>query len=315
MVNDKNGVFNMNSCNNQSTLNFFNMLPKVTLTLITNKLPINAVKALRATSCQMLPITQPLIDAATQKKLEDLVLKKSELSLYLSISQKYPNYSEGRIQVLRSAICSLFEDEYKILNGPHDDTIHSQMIRSSASTRLMIKWFQCFRLDYKLAIQIVKIKECGSSVKCQYNYSSDEKKFIFCMDLLATNQLNPILLEIRIINSSTRNSMDEKILKVILKALDKNQSIKEVVFNVWNWCDDDLNDVLSVIRNNKSVKKIKISENNTKFKSFGWFGRSPQIDELEKVIHGQLGVLSSKYSHTENSWSWKRPKSCTIMFC
>ena len=306
MINDKNGVFNMNSCNNQSTLNFFNMLPKETLTRITNKLPINAVRALHATSCQMLPITQPLIDAATQKKLEDLVLKNSELALYLSVSQKYPNYSEGRIQVLRNAICSLFEDEYKILNGPHDDTLHSQMIRSSASARLMLKWFQYFKLDYKLAIQIVKIKECGSSIKCQYNYRSDEKKFIFCMDLLATNQLNPILLEIRIINSSTRNSMDEKILKVILKALDKNQSMHEVVFNVWNWCDDDLNDVLAVIRNNKNVKKIKILENNTKFKSFGWFGRSPQIDELEKVIHGQLGTGSTKFDLKDNSWIFKR---------
>ncbi len=296
----------MNICNKQNKLNFFSVLPMETLTLITNELPINAVKAFGATCSQMLPITQPFINANTQMKLEDLVLKKSELSLYLSIAQKYPNYSEGRIQVLRNAICSLFEDEYKILKRPHDGTINSQVIRSSASARIMIKWFQCFNLDYKLAVQMVKIKECESSIKCNYSDFPEEKKFTLYMDLLATNELKPSLLEIRITNSSTRNNLDEKILKVILKALEKNKSINEVVFNVWNWCDDDLNDILAVIKNNKSIKKIKILENNTKFKSFGWFGRSPQIDELEKVINNQLGFRSSKFNSTDRSWSWKR---------
>jgi len=305
----------MNICNTQNTLNFLTALPMETLSLITSQLPINAVKAVRTTSRQILPMTQPFINANTQMKLEDLVLKKSELSLYLSISQKYPNYSEGRIQVLRNAICSLFEEEYKILNKPHDDTITSQMIRSSASARLMLKWFQCFKLDYKLAIQMVKIKECQSSINCHYSEFEDENKFILYMDLLAMNELKPTLLEIKIKKSSTRNSLDEKILKVILKALEKNQSINELVLNVWNWCDDDLNDILSVIKINKNVKKIKISENNTMFKSFGWFGRSLQINELEKVIHSQLGVHTIKYEYREHSFSWKRPKSCPILFC
>lgn len=305
----------MNICNNHNTLNFFTALPKDALMQITNELPIKALKAFRATSLEMCEITQPFINAAAQKKLEDLVSKKSELSFYFSESKKYPNFSEGRIQVLRNAICSLFEDEYKILDGPHDDTLNSQMIRLSASARLMLKWFQCFNLDYRLAIQIVKIKECEPSIKCHYSHSSDEKKFIFFMNLLEMNQLKPTLLEIGIIKPSTRSSLDEKILKVILKTLEKNQSLQELIFNVWNWCDDDLDSILDVIKNNQRIKKIKISENNSKFRCFGWFGRSPHITDLEKVINKQLGVFSTKFDHKENSWSWKRPKTRTIMFC
>jgi len=271
---------------------YLSNLPHDVLSLIAHQLPMNNVRALHTVSLEIQPVTQQIINAKIQTILEDAILGNEKLFYFIEKSNAQALYSENRIQTLRDAFCSVFEENLSIRNF-------------TAIENNFLDFGDC---DYKLATQLFKIVHEDSDYPCECNYKKEslQKRFFLTMDMLAKNQMNPKKMEINIHGFSLDQ---KKILVSLLKAL-KNSYLSEISLKYWEWNVTDLNKILTVIKKNEKIQTLIVREAydmwKWNFKPHGIFYKmyDDHILELNTVITNQLGI--SNVIQNRNKWTYLR---------
>ncbi len=281
----------------------FSKLPEDVLGLIVQQLPINNVRTLHTVSHKFQPIAQPIINAKIQMILENAIQGNKNLFYFIEKSNAQPAYSEARIQTLRDAFCSSFEEKLIYLGNSDYDGELRQTTES-----VLVKLLEYGDFDYKLATQLFKIVHEDSDYPCKYSYKNQylQKRFFLTMDLLAKNQISPKSMKFEIYGGG--NPLDEKIMSILLRAL-KNPYLHKVNLKNKEWNKSDLNKILTVIKKNEKINTLIISEAfdmwQWNFKHHGIFFKMHEdhMMELNTVINDQLGT---KVIQSGNEWTFER---------
>ncbi len=303
---------------------FSEMIPDIFMVLA-SKLPVKDMKALHIAVPKIRPVTALLINADTQKKLEDLILNRRELnsylkdlvfepdiSNYLEKAKSLKNYSEERIQILRNAICFILLDkQWDIKTFDLQRRVYSFFAYTYENSEAF------FDIDFKLSIQILKeFFEDRKSLKCYYQDYKEHLYYNLHLKALTINALIPKRLEIDIDCKEKKGPLNEKFLNLLFKALQNNHSIQELSIQIQDWNLNHLIIILETVKKIERINRIDIDEKNMDYysqfaaswkhpESYSWF-QSRHISKLTNIMIDQLGPISTNIFRYWNTVTWKR---------
>ena len=291
----------MNICNRE--INNWCKLPPEDLMHVASYLELKEVKQLHATCHVMQPITQRIISIEILKKLEDIILKNSEL-LFLFQVYNLPVMPEEKLSLLQKDICSYLVEK-------KDDIIRYTPIWHEIKT-WDLQYYQILnvqkwkdiksfcRADYRLANKILKVVFVNLNLSFTYPFSGKiiQKCFSLAMDMLVNNNISNKHLIFRVITCEEFGYFKDinlaylngKILTITLRALE-NQSLNEVYFKVRSWNYEDVNDVLEDIKKYNKINSIKISEG---YLEHGW-DHNAKLNRIINQIESPNKVKFNSY--------------------
>lgn len=304
---------------------FSKVIPDI-FRVIACELPIKDIKALHVAMPNIRPVTQLLINKDLQQKLEDLLIHRPDLTnpyvktlksnepeilSFIEKAKNLSNYSEEKIQVLRNAITFYLLQNHWFFDGNNIDRRICTLLHFTWEN-----WENFFDIDYKLSTQIL-IKYEGDRQSFQFYYHADKINALFLMYMkaFADNHLSPKRLEI--FNRNEMGFSNEKLYISILKTLQKNQSITEILLAVADWNSSDLNIILETFKTIDRIQRIEIDDMNMASyysqhaatwrypAGYSWF-QTNQITDIANIMAHHLCPISTNLSRFWNTFTWKR---------